>query len=206
MPVTTALRKPQPYAGSPPFAVRRFSLDEYHQMLANGVLTEDDRVELLRGWIVPKMGHNPPHSVSLTLVQEALKDILPRGWFLRVQLPVAGCGDNEPEPDIAVVRGKPRDYKRHHPTAKDVGLLVEIADSSLEEDRTYKGSIYAEAKYQEYWIVNLVDGLVETYTDPTGSQSEPHYGTQTDYRSRREVPLVLNGVEIARIPVRDLLP
>jgi Uma2 family endonuclease len=202
----TSRRKPDPYAGLPPFAVRRFSLAEYHQMLENGVLTEDDRVELLRGWIVPKMGHNPPHSVSLTLVQEALKDMLPRGWFLRVQLPVAGCGDNEPEPDIAVVRGKPRDYKRRHPAAKDVGLLIEIADSSLEDDREYKGGIYAEAGFEVYWIVNLIDGLVGVYTDPSKNRTEPVYGKRADYGPRREVPLILNGREIARIPVRDLLP
>lgn len=206
MATTTPLRKPDPYAGLPPFAVRRFSVEEYHQMLENGVLTEDDRVELLRGWIVPKMGHNPPHSVSLTLVQEALNRLLPTGWFLRVQLPIAVCGESEPEPDIAVVRGKPRDYKPRHPGAADVGILIEIADTSLDDDREHKGAIYAEAGFAIYWIVNLIEGKIEVYSRPSGLCAEPLYGEQLDYLDADEIPLVLEGTDIARIAVRDLLP
>lgn len=85
-------------------------------------------------------------------------------------------------------------------------MLVEIAESSLDHDRTVKGRSFARAAIPVYWIVNLPGRQVEVYTDPTGPAPQPSYRTRRDYGETAAVPLVLEGREIARIPVRDLLP
>src|SRR5438093_733530 len=97
-----------------PYPVRKFSVDEYHRMIQAAVLTEDDPVELLEGWIVPKMPRNTPHDVCLDKSQDALRAVLPAGWRLRVQSAIT-TPDSEPEPDLAVVPGTPERYLAHHP-------------------------------------------------------------------------------------------
>ena len=104
-------------AAIPPFPVCWFTLDEYHRMIEAGILSEDDHVEFLKGWIVPIMPQNAPHKKALPLVQLALTAALPAGWFPNIQQPV-GTLDSEPEPDLSVVRGTPRDYPDGTPRAK----------------------------------------------------------------------------------------
>lgn len=95
-----------------PFPVRRFSVQEYRRLGEIGVLDEDDRVELLTGWIVPKMNLNPVHSVCVQLADDTIRRALPAGWSIRIQDAVT-TSDSEPEPDVAVVRGAIRDsHKR----------------------------------------------------------------------------------------------
>src|SRR2546423_11609672 len=117
----------------PPFPVHRFTVDEYHRIIQAGVLTEDNPVELLEGWIVPKMPHNPPHDATIELVEESLQSKLPAGWRIRVQLAIT-TDDSEPEPDLAVVRGAARSRLTSHPGPQDIALLVEVSDSSLSHD------------------------------------------------------------------------
>ena len=94
----------------PPLPVRRFTVEEYHQMIQAGVLGEDDDVELLEGWIVPKMARNPAHDAVVSMVMvDVLTPRLPKGWFCRGQSAIT-TADSEPEPDVAVVRGSTRDY------------------------------------------------------------------------------------------------
>jgi Uma2 family endonuclease len=201
----TIVSLPIPDAEVPaPFPVRRFTVDEYQRLGQIGVLGEDDRVELLEGWIIPKMNLNPPHSVCVQLVDDAVRKQLPAGWCVRIQDAVT-TGDSEPEPDVAVVRGAIRDYSDRHPGPADVGLLVEVADTSLARDR-FKCRLYGRASLPVCWIVNLVDRRVETYNDPTGPDSEPGYRRRDDYGPDDQVPLILDGREIARIAVQDLLP
>src|SRR5262245_16087266 len=97
----------------PPYPVRKFSVDEYHRLIQMGLLTEDDPVELLEGWIVPKMPRNTPHDVCLDKSLEALRAILPTGWRLRVQSAIT-TPDSEPEPDFAIVPGPANRYLAHH--------------------------------------------------------------------------------------------
>ena len=101
-------------SGMAPFPVRRFSMDEYRRLGELGVLTEEDRVELLEGWIIPKMNLNPPHSVCVQLVNDFLRKRLPAGWIVRIQDPIR-TADSEPEPDLAVVRGA--DPRLHRPSS-----------------------------------------------------------------------------------------
>jgi hypothetical protein len=120
----------------------RLSLEQYHAMAQAGILTENDPVELLEGWLVYKMTNNPPHSVVTLLIQNALRPLLPEGWFLSSQEPIT-LANSEPEPDITIVRGTIPDYLTRHPGASDAALVVEVADSTLRVDRGFKKRIYA---------------------------------------------------------------
>jgi Uma2 family endonuclease len=151
----------------------RLTVTQYHQMIAAGILNSDDPVELLDGWLVQKMAKNPPHRVTTRLIREALESIIPDGWYVETQEPIT-LSDSEPEPDVAVIRGDTRDYLDRHPGASEVALIVEVADSTLERDRTLKQQIYARAGISTYWIVNLVNFQLEIYTQPKpdGYQSQ----------------------------------
>jgi hypothetical protein len=184
--------------------VRRFTVDEYHRMIAAGILTEQDRVELLDGWITPKMPRNPPHDSFLAQAAEALRARLPQGWHLRNQSAVT-LATSEPEPDLAVVLGPASRYRASHRVPADVALLVEVADSSLSHDRTEKGRLYAAAAIPAYWIVNLVDGRVEVYTDPTGPAPNPGYRQRHDYGPQDGVPLAIGGQVVGPVPGAELL-
>src|SRR5262249_11089254 len=109
---------------------RRFSVDEYHRLTELGILTEDDKVELIEGYLVLKMPRNPPHDGTLQRTLKRLAKVLPPGWDLRVQSAIS-LADSEPEPDLAVVREDPDGYTARHPAAADVGLVVEVSDSTL---------------------------------------------------------------------------
>jgi Uma2 family endonuclease len=189
----------------PPVPVRRFSVDEYHHMIEAGFFAHDERFELLEGWIVPKITRHPPHDVAIDLAQDMIRPLLPDGWRMRIQCAIT-TQDSEPEPDIAVVRGPARRYAARHPGPEDIGLLIESADASVDEDRTLKGRVYARAKIPIYWLLNLVDRRVEVYTDPSGPAPEPSYRQRRDFGPDETVPFVLDGKEAGRIAVRDLLP
>ena len=203
--MSVAASPPPSASPLPTLLVRRFTVDEYHQMIQAGILAEDEPVELLEGWIVNKMPRNPPHDATIQLANKVLTPSLPDTWDIRVQSAIT-TPDSEPEPDLAVVRGTPRDYLDHHPGPGEIGTLIEIADTSLDHDRTMKGRSFARAAIPVYWIINLHDRQVEVYTDPTGPDPQPAYRTRRDHGETDDVPLVLDGQEIARLPVRDLLP
>jgi Uma2 family endonuclease len=190
---------------TPPYPVKRFTVDEYHKLIDLGMFADDDRFELLEGWIIPKMTRNPPHDVALDLTRELLGRVLPEGWRLRVQSAITTL-ESEPEPDFAIARGEARDYLEHHPGPADISLVVEVSDSSLDEDRSLKARIYARAGIPNYWIVNVVDGCVEVRTGPSGPGDSPSYGTIVVVGPEGELPLVLDGREVARIAARDVLP
>ena len=189
----------------PPVPVRRFTVDEYHQMIQAGIIGEDDNVELLEGWIVPKMGRNPPHDTMISIVEAVLPPLLPKGLFCRGQSAITTTS-SEPEPDIAVIRGTQRDYWGRHPGPADMAQVIEVADSSLSRDRTIKGPIYAAAAVPVYWIINLVDSQIEVYTDPTGPDPAPVYRTRRIYRIGDMVPFVVVGRDFGPIPAQELLP
>jgi Uma2 family endonuclease len=177
---------------------------QYHQMIRSGVLTEDDPVELLEGWIVPKMPRNTPRDVCIDKSQDVLRACLPPGWRLRVQSAIT-TPDSEPEPDFAIVPGPAERYLPHHPLPADIATLIEVADSSLARDREKK-RIYGSAGIPIYWIINLSEAQAEVYSDPTGIDPSPGYRQRQDYKANDAVPLVIQGQEVGRIAVRDLLP
>jgi Uma2 family endonuclease len=186
-------------------SLRRFSVEEYHQMIEAGILDENDNVELIEGHVVNKMSRNPPHDSAIRILSRRLDRLLPPGWDYRGQSAIT-LSDSEPEPDLAVVRGDERTYGTRHPGAADVGLVVEVSDSTLAWDRSEKARIYARAGIETYWIVNLVDRRLEVHTGPSGPTASPCYARRDDIPIGSSVPLVLDGVVIAALAVSDLLP
>jgi len=192
-------------AAAPAEMIWRLSVEQYHEMIRSGIIADDDPVELLEGWLVRKMGKNPPHRVTTHLLREAIERVLPGGWFVDTQEPVT-TDDSEPEPDVSVVRGSRRQYLNGHPHPKDVAFVVEVAESSLDRDETLKKRIYACAKVREYWVVNLSARAIEVYSEPAAGRREPHYRHRRDYAADESVPVVLDGKTVGRIAVRDVLP
>jgi len=190
----------------PTLPVRRFTVDEYHRMIQAGILGEDDDVELLEGWIVPKMPRNPPHDGMISIIMlDVLTPRLPADYHCRGQSAITTI-DSEPEPDIAVVRGPKRIFLTRHPGPADMPLLIEVADSTLDRDRTHKARIYANGNVPVYWIVNLADNQIEVYTDPTGPDPAPAYRMRRIYRPGDMVPFIVDGRELGPIPEQELLP
>ena len=151
------------------------------------------------------MTKSTAHSVAKVLAQKALTAAVPDGWFVDTQDAIT-LAASEPEPDVIVIRGQPRDYLDHHPPAADLALVVEVSDTSLRHDQTFKKAIYAKAAIAVYWIVNLIDQRVEVYTDPTGPDDQPDYRRRQDFGGTDQVPVVIAGGDVGRIPVGELLP
>jgi Uma2 family endonuclease len=184
---------------------RRLTRAEYEDLVARGVYGSDDRMELLDGRFVMREPQATPHATAIRLGVTALRAAFGMGFIIDVQLPVALDDDSEPEPDLAVVPGHPRDYRRAHPTHPV--LIVEVAESSLAVDRTLKAALYARARISDYWIVNLVEHVVEVHRAPVPSPATP-YG----WRYASIVRAVLSdtitplAAPHARIAVANLLP
>ena len=193
------------FAAIPTDFIWRLSVNQYHQMVGAGILTEEDPVELLAGWLVPKMPKNPPHRVATRLLRQALERVVPAGWYVDSQEPIT-TADSEPEPDVVVVRGETRQYLDCHPGPQDVALVIEVADTTLQRDRVLKQRIYAAAGIPVYWIVNLLDNQIEVYTAPSGPVSQPDYRQCQHYGLSDTVPVVIDGVEADPIAVQELLP
>ncbi|MEP6485985.1 Uma2 family endonuclease [Microcoleus vaginatus GB2-A3] len=192
-------------AAIPNDLILRLSIEQYHAIIQAGILTDDDSVELLEGWLVFKMPKNPPHRVTTRLVRTALENILPRGWYVDSQEPIT-LSNSEPEPDIVVVRGDTRQYVDRHPGAEDIALIIEVSDTTLQRDRTVKKRIYARAGIAIYWIVNLVEGLVEVYSQPLVEVEQPDYSQRLDFGRSAVIPIIIEGIEIGALAVNSLLP
>lgn len=145
---------------------RKFTIEEYHQLVDLGFFTENDRIELIRGEIVEMAPKRTPHSVCNSLLWKQLYNSIAEQAEIRVQEPIVLPSNSEPEPDLVIAKHKDDNYLSAHPTATDVILVIEISDSTLKYDRETKLSLYAEARINYYWIVNLVDRNLEVYTNP----------------------------------------
>jgi Uma2 family endonuclease len=189
----------------PPYSVRRFTVAEYEAMARAGILDEDSNVELLEGWIVPKMTKYPPHDSTIDRLAYLLNQLLAPGWYVRVQNAIV-TADSEPEPDVVVVRGIPGDYSDRHPGGADIGLIIEVADSTVARDRR-KAKIYAHAGVPHYWIVNLDDRQIEIYTQPFSKGKRAVYQSRQIFLSPDDVGVVvLDATEVGRLRVADMLP
>jgi Uma2 family endonuclease len=147
---------------------RPFSVAEYHKLAEFGILSGDDRVELLDGVISPKMIHSPIHDAVVSHVEQQLRLHLLPSRFVRIQSSVTLDNSSEPEPDIAVVRGTPLDYLHRHPSGEDLEMVIEVAETSITRDR-FKGHAYASAGIPIYWIINLKQKQIECYQLPKGA-------------------------------------
>jgi Uma2 family endonuclease len=183
---------------------RRWRRMEYERLVGLGIFV-GERLELLDGQLVVQEPQGSSHAAIVGQIGQVLRSAFGDGWHPRLQAPLALDENSEPEPDVAVVAGVYRDYVSAHPST--AVLVVEVAESSLRLDRRLKGGLYARAALPEYWIVNLVEGVLEVYRAPQ-SAADAAYGWV--YRSAEILrppatvtPLAAPG---ARIPVVDLLP
>jgi Uma2 family endonuclease len=187
-----------------PLTLRHWKRIEYERLVDLGVFAGDS-IELIGGQLIVAEPQGAYHASSINTADYALRAVMPPGWTVRTQAPVSLDDDSEPEPDLVVVPGRPADYRQAHPARP--ALAIEVAESSLDFDRRHKGSLYARAGIQDYWIVNLIDRVLEIYRDPQPS-TDTAYGWA--YRSvevllpaATAVPL---GIPGARIVVADMFP
>lgn len=188
-------------ASALPLPVHRFSVADYHRLVATGVLPEIQPVELLNGWIVDKMPHNPPHDSMIDLLMGELLVLLPAPWYPRAQSAIT-TEDSEPEPDIAVVKGPRGRYREWHPTGLDIGTVVEVSESTLQQDRAIKSVVYARAGIPYYWIVNIPGRCIEVFFHPL--VEEGRYASHKTYALGELIPLILDGIPLGEIPVDRL--
>lgn len=188
---------------SPAVEVRHWTRQEYESMVAAGIFHPEERLELIGGEILRMTPQGSEHATAIRLAEEQLRTAFGLGFDVRVQMPLALAPDSEPEPDLAVVVGAPRDYREAHP--QSAVLIVEVSDATLPFDRERKARLYASAGIADYWIVNLIDRSVEVYRDaePRSAQG-PHYRTHFVAHPPATVsPLASPTVSIA---ISDLLP
>ncbi len=154
-----------------PTRARRWTRLEYERFVDAGIFRSGERLELLAGHLVVSEPQGSLHATAVGLAEDSLRVCFGPGWIVRVQMPIALDDDSEPEPDVAVVPGTRRDYELTHPSRP--ALLVEVAESSLDDDRGDKAGLYARAGVPEYWIVNLVDRVLEVHREPAASPDVP---------------------------------
>ncbi|MCC5663011.1 Uma2 family endonuclease [Nostoc sp. CHAB 5784] len=153
--------------------VRLWNVDEYHRMLETGIITEDERVELINGQVIPMSAKNPPHAATTLCASDYFKRwrsppqaSLAEVALVRVQDPIQLSQYSEPEPDIAVVRIDARKYINHHPAPNEIFLLIEVADTTLDTDCKQKAPLYANAGIADYWILDVNQRQVFVFCEP----------------------------------------
>ena len=179
---TKSIQTPQPM---------RFTVQDYHRLVALGFLGEDDHVELIRGELIQMAARGTAHETCIRRLLRHLPPLIENQATLQCQSPITLAFDGEPEPDFSIVQNRKDDYEFAHPTPEETLMVIEVADSSLEYDRTVKLSLYAEAKIPVYWLFNVMDRTLEAYSEP--AQITPG---QFGYLNRR----IVTAGEIALPP------
>jgi len=178
----------------------RFSSDQFLRMAEVGIFPPDARIELLDGEIVPMSPIGTSHAGIVNILTMLLCEALGRRWVVAVQNPINLGRMDMPQPDFCVAKWRNDRYGNNHPTPADIGLVIEVADSSLEFDTGVKRALYAASGIPEYWVVDLIHGTVEQSTLPGPSG----YGI-TDIHGMLDsvTTTVINGLSL---PVSALFP
>jgi Uma2 family endonuclease len=184
---------------------RKWTRIEYNRLVEAEFFGPEDRIELLGGEMIVKEPQYSPHATGISLANRVLTALFGSGWHVRAQMPVALDDESEPEPDVCVVPGNPRDYRDAHPERPV--LIVEVALSRRRFDREHKGSLYARAGIADYWILNIPDRRLEVYREPVPDGAAPfgwRYGRSVALGAdERVTPL---AAPEASVSVADLLP
>jgi Uma2 family endonuclease len=189
------------------------TVNEYHEMIATGIIPEGEPYELLDGHVIRKdrsaVGGDPmtvgtEHTYSVCALDELNPKLMRRGCHMRLQKPVTLPQYDEPEPDGAIVRGTKDDYRERHPGPQDVLCVIEVADASLRRDRTIKLRIYADSGIPHYVIVNLPDRIVEVYTEPIAGKG--HYGHSITLKAGQRLAFPTGSGKDLTVSSRQLLP
>jgi len=185
--------------------LHRWTRHEYERLIDHGLLDEDAPIELLDGLLLVKEPQLSPHRTAVLLVAKALERAFGEGWFVQTQSPIILDDRSEPEPDVCVVRGSPRDYVDAHP-ARPV-LVVEVAQSGLAIARGRKAIAYARARIADYWIVNLVDRVLEVHREPARpGPARPRWGYAAMETLDGYATIAPLAAPTAAIRVAELLP
>ena len=184
---------------------RRFTRAEYERLIDLGVFQPGEDIELIGGELMVAEPQGAPHYTAIRKTAKALEAAFGPGWDVRTEGPIGLDDESEPEPDVAVVPGGPDDYARAHPSRPV--LTVEVAESSLALDRQRKGSLYARAGLADYWVLNLIDRVLEVYREPVPDSASPfgwrYARSEVFDASARVAPLAAPG---ANVLVSNLLP
>lgn len=180
-------------------AKRWISVDEYERMGEAGIFHPDDRLELLEGVIYELSPIGSPHAACVDFLITLLTELAHRRFIARGQNPIRLDDFSEPQPDVALLRWRDDFYRRAHPTPKDVLLVIEVADSTVESDRSYKMPLYAKAGIPEAWLVNLPDETIELYAEPAGGI----YQVSKSFRRGEEAQAY--GLADLRVNIADIL-
>lgn len=181
-----------------------FSVDEFYRMIDHDIFPDEARVGLWEGRVYEEMGKKQPHSLSWSKLNAALVPRVPPGWCLWAECSITISHDKAPLPDMVILRGASDDYHDRRPVAGDIGLIIELADSSLKIDTGAKLVAYARAGIATYWVLNLKGNVIHVYADPI--PSEGRYASSTTVGRDGSVPFLLDGSLIALIAASDLLP
>jgi Uma2 family endonuclease len=185
--------------------LHRWTRHEYERLIDHGFLDEDDPIELLDGLLLVKEPQHSRHRTALLLVAKAVELGFGEGWFVQTQSPIILDDRSEPEPDVCVVRGSPRDYVDAHPTRP--ALVVEVAQSGLAIARGRKAAAYARALIADYWIVNLVDRVLEVHREPMRpGPARRHWGYAAIETLGADATIAPLTAPSAAIRIADLLP
>ena len=180
-----------------PARTRRWTRVEYDRLIDVGFFRPGEHLELLGGELVVSEPQGTLHATAVGLVEDTLRACFGSGWVVRVQMPIALDDESEPEPDVAVVPGTRYDYVTAHPSRP--ALLVEVAEPSLADDRGAKAALYARAGIADYWILNLLDRVLEVCRDPLTAPVQPsgwHY---------RDIAILRASASIAPLARPDVL-
>jgi Uma2 family endonuclease len=196
-----------PAASTPSSGMRSYrrNVETYHRLVASGVFGDKSSIFLWKGQLVEKvtdMSKGRRHVYAVNKLDKLLGTFLPDRWFVEQDQPMEVGADSVPEPDLNVVRGRVEDYVERTPTAWDVGLVIEVADTSLADGSGEVLRAYAGSAVPRYWLVNIPRQRIEVYRRPEGN----HYAEEAVYGPEEEVPVVLGDREVGRIRVRDILP
>ncbi|MBM3739214.1 MAG: Uma2 family endonuclease [Acidobacteria bacterium] len=178
------------------------TVDRYHEMIAAGVLTPNDPIELLEGFLVEKTPKSPPHSFHTNALADALRRMFPAGWHVRSQEPVT-LPTSEPDPDISVVQGSFLDYRDRHAGPTDIPLVVEVTDTTGHRDRVTKKRIYAGANIPAYWILDVTSRTLEVYSDCDPDNKD--YRTVRVLTAADEAPVEVPGEVSRLLPLAAIL-
>ncbi len=180
----------------------RFNVRQFRRMLDDGTIAEDERVELIDGLLVSRARRSRPYILAGNKGLRLLWRMIPAGWHVAKDVPILASDWSRPEPDLAVIRGVVDDYDDREVTADDTALVAEISEANLPADRSDMARVYALAGIPVYWIINLVDGQVEVFSDPRRDGYQSHVILARGH----DLPVVIGGVESAWIAVSDLVP
>ncbi|HEY9662813.1 MAG TPA: Uma2 family endonuclease [Allocoleopsis sp.] len=178
---------------------KKFTVGQYHQMIESGILTDRDRVELIKGEIIEMSPVGRRHAACVDRLTELFVLRLTSRAIVRTQNPIRLSDDSEPQPDLALLRRRDDFYETGHPKPEDIFLVIEVSDTTVDFDREIKIPTYAEEGIAEAWLIDLNAQIIEVYQQPVPS------GYQSKQQFDRGQSITLPGFSGIQFDVEQLL-